>query len=96
MHDTVGRLPAVRTKEGERPLPEELVAQCGGAVDLIYVPARSRFLEVAAELKKPVLSGASMLFYQAYRADCIFLQRQPEEYEAKALWNEYRQQGENS
>lgn len=82
MHDTVGR----------SPVGEELLAKCGAAVDLIYVPAESEFLRVAHSLGKPTVNGAAMLFYQAYRADCLYLRREPSSQEAKELWNTYREE----
>jgi shikimate dehydrogenase len=82
MHDTVGISPA----------PRELLAQCGVAVDLIYVPAESEFLRLAREAGKRTVNGAAMLFYQAYYGDCIFLERQPDADEARELWLKYSEE----
>lgn len=71
---------------GQTPVGEELLSLCGAAVDLIYVPAQSEFLRIAEAAGKRTVNGASMLFYQAYRADCIFLGKEPDEEEAKKLW----------
>ncbi len=95
MHDTVGKTPVVQYRGGRAaPVGAELLGQCGTAVDLIYVPAESEFLRVARTLGKKVVSGASMLFYQAYYADCVFTGRRPDPQEASKLWNAYREANE--
>jgi shikimate dehydrogenase len=91
MHNTVGQTPSVCTKNGELPVGEELLSLCETAVDLIYVPTQSEFLRIASSLGKQTVNGEAMLFYQAYRADCIYLDRTPNEREAKQLWNKYRE-----
>ena len=90
MHDTVGRTPTVRYQEGEAPV-DRLLPLAGTAVDLIYEPAQSEFLKVADGLGKRTVNGEAMLFYQAYAADCIYLNRQPDAEEAKELWEEYKE-----
>lgn len=94
MHDTVGQTPAVRFSGGEKPVGEELLALCETAVDLIYVPAQSEFLRIAKSLNKKTVNGESMLFYQAYGADCIYLNREPNAEEAERLWKKYRERTE--
>ncbi len=90
MHDSVGRTPACNfVSRGAEPVGEQLLSLCGAAVDLIYVPAQSEFLRIAASFGKKTVNGAAMLFYQAYLADCIFVGRTPSAAEAKAFWNEY-------
>ena len=92
MHDTVGKTPAIAYSGGEiRPVGKELLSLCGVAVDLIYVPAQSEFLRIAEEAGKKTVNGESMLFYQAYMADCIYTERKPSAEEAKRLWEEYRE-----
>ena len=87
MHDTVGKTPSVRFSDGtEKPVDEQLLALCGAAVDLIYVPKESEFLRIARGLGKKTVSGGAMLFYQAYYADCIYLKREPNAEEAKRLY----------
>lgn len=90
MHDTVGKTPSVRTERGEEPVGEELLSQCGAAVDLIYEPAQSEFLRIAASLGKRTVNGDAMLFYQAYFSDCIYLERTPSAAEAKKFYEQYR------
>lgn len=91
MHDTVGQTPSVAHEGGGMsPVDGELLSRCGTAVDLIYVPEQSEFLRIAQALGKKTVNGASMLFYQAYMGDCIFLNRAPSAEEAKKLWLEYR------
>ena len=89
MHDTIGQTPTVRTPRGEFPVGEALLAGCTAAVDLIYEPAQSEFLRIAASLGKKTLNGGAMLFYQAYYADCIYLERTPSPAEAKQYYMEY-------
>ena len=92
MHDTVGKTPVVMLEGGaSEPVGENLLASCGAAVDLIYVPAQSEFLRVAAALGKKTVNGAAMLFYQAYFADCVYTKRKPDADEAKRFWEEYRE-----
>lgn len=92
MHDTVGKTPSVRFPTGETPVGEELLSRCTVAVDLIYVPAQSEFLRLAKGLGKKTVNGAGMLFYQAYYADCIYLNREPVAREAERLWQKYKEQ----
>lgn len=89
MHDTVGKTPSVRTARGEVPVGEELLSRCGAAVDLIYEPAQSEFLRIAASLGKKTVNGNAMLFYQAYYSDCIYLERAPSAAEAKIFYEQY-------
>ncbi len=92
MHATVGMLPSLDYENGETDTAERLLRECGQAVDLIYTPARSEFLRTAERFSKPVLNGASMLFYQAYMADCIYLSAPSDAKEAGRLWKEYREE----
>lgn len=92
MHDTVGKTPEVRFSDGIRPVDAELLAQCKTAVELIYVPAETQFLRIAKSVGAKTVGGAPMLFYQAYRADCIYLNREPNAAEAKLLWERYRKE----
>lgn len=93
MHKTVGQTPSALWEDGsESPVGEQLLSLCETAVDLIYVPAQSEFLRVADSLGKKTVNGDSMLFYQAYMADCIYLNRAPNEEEAKKLWEKYREE----
>lgn len=79
MHDT----------EGKSPVMEKAFAGASAAVDLIYEPNESEFLKLARAQGLKTLNGASMLFYQAYFADCLFLGREPSETEAKAFYEKY-------
>lgn len=87
MHTTVGKTPDVRSEASV----EELLSLCNAAVDLIYEPVQSEFLRIAKSFGKQTVNGEAMLFYQAYMADCIYLDRSPSAEEAKALRNEYRE-----
>ena len=90
MHNSVGMTPSVRTAAGEIPVGRELLSLCDTAVDLIYVPAQSEFLRIADALGKKTVNGASMLFYQAYYADCIYLGKTPDAAEAKGYYIQYQ------
>ncbi len=90
MHDTVGTLPAARWTDGSvSPVDERLLSLCDTAVDLIYVPKQSAFLRLAEALNKKTVNGEAMLFYQAYMADCIFTNREPNHAEAKSFYQKY-------
>ncbi|MGN1060630.1 MAG: shikimate dehydrogenase family protein [Candidatus Coproplasma sp.] len=75
--------------EGVSPVGEEIIKFCDTAVDLIYVPAQSEFLRIAASLGKKTLNGASMLFYQAYYSDCYYFGLTPDPAVAAKLYEEY-------
>lgn len=83
MHKTVGT----------SPVGEELLSLCEVAVDLIYNPPKSAFLQIAQSFGKKTINGGAMLFYQAYFSDCIYFGLQPNEAQAKQLFLEYT--GEN-
>ena len=89
MHATEGQLPSLVYEDGTDDACRVL-RDCGQAVDLIYVPAKSEFLRAAERCGKPVLNGASMLFYQAYMADCVYCSAAPSAEEAGRLWKEYQ------
>ena len=91
MHKTVGMTPSVRTKEGEKPVGEDLLSLAGIAVDLIYVPKESEFLRIARTLGKKTVEGGPMLFYQAYYGDCIYVGKEPVAEEAKRLYEAYKE-----
>lgn len=79
MHDT----------EGVSPVSADAFAGAETAIDLIYVPRQSEFLRLAKASGLKTLNGASMLFYQAYYGDCLFLGRQPLLKEAEAFYKKY-------
>lgn len=79
----------MHSTEGVSPADEELLKLCSVALDLIYVPAKSRFLEIAESLGKKIINGAAMLFYQAYYSECIYFGTEPDETQAKELFKKY-------
>ncbi|MDE5943135.1 MAG: shikimate dehydrogenase [Clostridia bacterium] len=81
MHETVGVSPVGR----------ELLSMCEVAVDLIYVPWVSKFLEIAAGLGKKTVNGEQMLFYQAYYSQCIYFGKSADLNEAKTLYTQYQE-----
>lgn len=78
--------------EGISPVGEELLSLCDTAVDLIYTPKKSRFLEIAESLGKRIINGEGMLFYQAYFAQCIYFGTEPSAETAKRYFEEYRKE----
>lgn len=82
MHKSVGR----------SPVGEELLSLCSVAVDLIYTPEKSRFLEIAEEQGKRIINGEGMLFYQAYFSECIYFGAEPDNAQAEKLFGEYRKE----
>lgn len=74
---------------GLSPVDEDIIDNCEVAVDLIYAPSCSKFLELANSLGKKTLNGEGMLFYQAYFARCIFFGEQPDNADAQRLFSEY-------
>lgn len=76
--------------EGISPVGEDVLKNCEAAIDLIYVPEKSRFLEIAESLGKRTENGLAMLFYQAYFAECIFFDKTPDADEAKRYFEEFK------
>lgn len=75
--------------EGLSPASQNLISLCEVAVDLIYTPKKSKFLEIAEGLGKKILNGEGMLFYQAYFSECIYFGINPDNLQAKQLFEEY-------
>lgn len=82
MHESVGL----------SPVTEDVISCCESAVDLIYEPKESEFLRIARGYGKKTVNGLSMLFYQAYYADCIFFKTEPNETQATALYNKFEKE----
>ena len=82
MHNTVG----------ESPVDKDLLGLCEVAIDLIYEPRKSRFLQLAEECGKKTVNGLAMLFYQAYYAACIFADMPADERTAERLFEEYKRE----
>ena len=81
MHDT----------EGLSPVSEKAFLGAEMAIDLIYTPAESKFLRLAKERGLRTLNGESMLFYQGYYADCLYLGLVPDEAQAVSLYRQYKE-----
>lgn len=79
MHDSVG----------VSPVGEDILKNCQVAIDLIYVPEKSKFLEIAESLGKKIVNGKAMLFYQAYYAECIFFDVEADAQFAKTIFEDY-------
>jgi shikimate dehydrogenase len=75
--------------EGQSPVGKQAFLGVSHAIDLIYTPTQSEFLRLAKSVGVSTLNGAAMLFYQAYYADCIYLGREPNDAEAKKLYEEF-------
>ena len=80
MHESVGRSPVL----------SKAFAGAKTAIDLIYYPAESEFLRLAKERSLRTLNGESMLFYQGYYSDCLYLGIVPDEKQAQALYEKYK------
>ncbi len=80
MHDTVG----------VSPVEEAAFRGASAAIDLIYTPEKSEFLQLAEKEGLTILNGKAMLFYQAYFADCLYLERQASEDEAERLYKKFK------
>jgi shikimate dehydrogenase len=80
MHDTVG----------VSPITARAFTGTETAVDLIYEPSESAFLQIAKRARvRTRINGKAMLFSQAYYADCLFLEREADSKEAEALYRKY-------
>lgn len=75
---------------GCSPVTEKAFEGADAAIDLIYEPAESEFLRLAKTRGLKTLNGRAMLFYQAYFADCLYLQRQADDREAKEFYEQYK------
>ena len=58
-------------------------------IDLAYNPSETEFLRLAKERGVKTLNGYAMLFYQAYYADCLYLNIEPSEKQADELYNQF-------
>ena len=85
MHDT----------EGKSPVEQRAFVGAKWAVDLIYAPEKSKFLELGESMGAKILNGKSMLFYQAYYADCLYLEREADDREAEIFYQRYLEYLEN-
>lgn len=75
--------------EGMSPVNGEILNLCEVAVDLIYTPKKSKFLEIAEGFGKRIINGEGMLFYQAYFAECIYFGVPHDNALARQLFEEY-------
>ena len=76
--------------EGQSPVTSKAFRGAKRAVDLIYEPKKSAFLAIAEGEGLSILNGESMLFYQAYYADCLYTKKTPSADEARALYEKYQ------
>jgi shikimate dehydrogenase len=77
--------------EGVSPVTEKAFEGAKTAIDLIYTPEKSAFLEIAEQQGLQILNGAAMLFYQAYYADCLYTERKASANQAEILYKKYLQ-----
>ena len=75
--------------EGRSPVSQKAFVGAQVAIDLIYTPEISAFLQLGKETGLQILNGASMLFYQAYYADCLFTGKPASAKEAETLYQKY-------
>ena len=76
--------------EGISPVTEQAFVGATAAIDLIYKPKKSAFLEQAEKQGLKILNGEAMLFYQAYYADCLYLDKAADSAQAKELYRAYK------
>ena len=76
--------------EGLSPVTAKAFSGAEAAVDLIYRPEKSAFLQLAEEQGLQIVNGEAMLFYQAYFADCLYLGITPNEAQARVLYQQYK------
>ena len=76
--------------EGLSPVENKAFDGASVAIDLIYEPKQSEFLRQAKLLGLKTVNGEAMLFYQAYYADCLYLERQPNSGQAIELYQKYK------
>lgn len=74
--------------EGQSPVGAEAFEGAQVAVDLIYQPKETEFLRLAKSKGVRTVNGSTMLFFQAYYADCLYLQREPSS-EVNDIYLEY-------
>ena len=67
MHDT----------EGQSPVRKEVFEGASVAIDLIYRPRETEFLRLAKSKGLQTVNGSTMLFFQAYFSDCLYLGKEP-------------------
>ena len=77
--------------EGTSPVSAQAFQGASVAIDLIYRPKKSEFLRLAEEEGLQILNGEAMLFYQAYFADCLYLETEPNLTQAAALYLQFQQ-----
>lgn len=82
----------MHTTEGISPVDGNLLKLCTVAVDLIYTPNKSAFLQIAENCGKKIINGEAMLFYQAYYSQCIYFNKPADEKEAKQLFNKFTEE----
>lgn len=80
MHESVGL----------SPVEDRAFNGAAAAIDLIYEPQESEFLRQAKALGIQTVNGDAMLFYQAYYADCLYLNETPSGEQAVGLYKKYK------
>ena len=78
--------------EGQSPVGEEAFEGAKVAIDLIYRPKETEFLRLAKSKGLQTVNGSTMLFFQAYYADCLYLGKQPTS-EVNELYLDYLNNG---
>lgn len=76
--------------EGVSPVSLSAFQGAKWAIDLIYVPEKSEFLRLGEQAGAKICNGKAMLFYQAYFADCMYLERKADSAEAESLYEKYK------
>lgn len=74
---------------GVLPCALQTAQQAGALVDIVYRPSKTAFLQVADGTGARTVNGLAMLFFQAYYADCIYLDKTPDQAEAFDFYDKY-------
>ena len=54
------------------PVDAAVISRCAAVFDAVYNPRMTKLISIAKELKKPVIEGLGMLYYQAVEAQRIW------------------------
>ena len=74
---------------GVSPIGVKAFEKAEWAIELAYNPSETEFLRLAKSKGANTLNGLSMLFFQAYYADCLYLKKTPSKREMDEFYKEW-------
>ncbi len=74
---------------GVSPIRGRAFEKAEWAIELAYNPSETEFLRLAKSRGANTLNGLSMLFFQAYYADCLYLKKTPSIREMDEFYKEW-------